>query len=69
MNAVTTDLDATITLLNDMLAKAKVAKEKLAITDRLLRAYSLKYKHTPEGKGGKFTELSTVPLGAPSNGR
>lgn len=53
----TDDLDATIKLLNDMLATAESIKDKLAITDRLLKVHSLKYKHSDEGKGGKFADL------------
>jgi hypothetical protein len=53
----TDDLDATIALLNTMLEAAKSTKEKLSITDRLLKCYSLRYKHEDTGKGGKFSEL------------
>jgi hypothetical protein len=55
----TDDLDATIKLLNDMLQGAETVKDKLAITDRLLKCHSLKYKHSDEGKGGKFAALDT----------
>lgn len=57
----TSDLDATINLLNEMLQAAKSVKDKLAITDRLLKCHSLKYKHSDEGKGGKFSELGAPP--------
>jgi len=55
----TEDLDKTISTLNDWLAEAKNPKDRLAITDRLIRALSLKYKHSDEGKGGKFNVPST----------
>jgi hypothetical protein len=54
----TDDLDATIKLLNDMLKQAETIKDKLAITDRLLKSHSMKLKFTDEGKGGKFSELT-----------
>lgn len=50
----TADLDKTIDLLNGMLEAASSIKEKLSVTDRLARFYALKYKHSDEGKGGKF---------------
>lgn len=50
----TLDIDKTIDLLNGMLEKAESLKEKLSVTDRLARFYALKYKHSDEGKGGKF---------------
>ena len=51
----TEDIDKTIELLNGMLEKeATSLKEKLSVTDRLARFYALKYKHSDEGKGGKF---------------
>jgi hypothetical protein len=53
----TADLDRTIELLNGMLSSAESVKEKLQITDRLLRAHGLKYKHDSEGKGAKFGAL------------
>lgn len=55
----TDDLDATIKLLNSMLESAESVKEKLAITDRLLRCHSMKLKFTDEGKGGKFHDLES----------
>jgi hypothetical protein len=54
----TDDLDATIALLNTMLEAAKSTKEKLSITDRLLKCYGLKAKFSDEGKGGKFADLT-----------
>lgn len=54
----TVDLDATIKLLNEMLQSAESVKDKLAITDRLLKCHSMKLKFTDEGKGGKFSELT-----------
>jgi len=58
-DSATTDLDKTIESLNKWLTDAKNAsyKERMAITDRLLKALALKYKHTDEGKGGKFANL------------
>ncbi len=53
----TADLDKTISLLNEQLAKAKPLKDRMAITDRLLRAYSLKLKYDDAGKGGKFAAV------------
>ena len=53
----TADLDKTIELLNGMLAAATGIKEKLGITDRLLKCYAMKLKHSDSGKGGKFTDL------------
>jgi hypothetical protein len=53
----TTDLDATIKLLNGMLEKAESLKDKLAVTDRLQKFYALRLKHSAEGKGGKFSSL------------
>jgi hypothetical protein len=50
----TADLDKTIELLNTMLEQAQTLKEKLSVTDRLARFYGLKYKHSDEGRGGKF---------------
>jgi hypothetical protein len=50
----TEDLDATISALQQWLAAAQDHKERLQITDRLIRALSLKYKVTDEGKGTKF---------------
>ena len=55
----TEGLDKTIELLNGMLESAKDTKEKLQITDRLLRCYSLQLKHADDGKGGKFAELES----------
>ncbi len=55
--STTPDLDKTIDNLNSWLQQAEAYKEKLAITDRLLKAYALKYKHTDDGKGGKFANL------------
>ena len=57
MSDKTDGLDKTIELLNSMLETAETVKEKLQIADRLLRAYSLLYKHSDEGKGGKFASL------------
>jgi hypothetical protein len=54
----TAELDETIRLLNEMLAKPKLKlKDKLAITDRLGRFYALKLKHDQTGKGGKFAAV------------
>jgi hypothetical protein len=53
----TDDLDKTIELLNDMLQVAESIKDKLAITDRLLKCHVMKLKFTDEGKGGKFSSL------------
>lgn len=54
----TVDIDKTIELLNEMLsAEGLTLKEKLSITDRLARFFALKYKHSDEGKGGKFQDL------------
>lgn len=61
-------LDDTIRLLNEMLEQSDNVKEKLAITDRLLRAHAMKLKFTNEGKGGKFASLETPEIGAHSNG-
>jgi hypothetical protein len=58
----TLDLDKTISLLNERLAKTKPLKDWLAITDRLARCYALKLKYDDAGKGGKFSQPS------PSNG-
>lgn len=57
----TGDLDRTITTLNGWLESAKTQKEKLAVADRLIRALALKYKHSDEGKGGKFTPQPDAP--------
>jgi hypothetical protein len=60
------DLDATIVLLKKWLMDASAEKnkdkaisfkEKLQITDRLLKALALKYKNTDDGKGAKFGNL------------
>ena len=59
------DLDATIMMLKKWLADAgtkenkdKISfKERLQITDRLLKALALKYKNTDDGKGSKFGSL------------
>jgi hypothetical protein len=53
----TDDLDATIASLNKMLEKAETTKDKLAITDRLLKCYGMRYKHTDKGTGTKFADL------------
>jgi hypothetical protein len=53
----TDDLDATIASLNSMLESAESTKDKLAITDRLLKCYGLRYKHAEKGTGAKFSEL------------
>lgn len=53
----TDDLDATIHLLNLMLEKAETTKDKLAVTDRLLKCHAMKLKFTDTGKGGKFAAL------------
>lgn len=50
----TADLDRTIASLNDWMDSEKTAKGRLAVADRLIRALALKYKHSDEGKGGKF---------------
>jgi hypothetical protein len=50
----TADLDATITTLQGWLETEKTQKGKLAVADRLIRALALKYKHSDDGKGGKF---------------
>lgn len=50
----TADLDQTIATLQGYLETEKTAKGRLAVTDRLLRAFALKYKHSDDGKGGKF---------------
>ena len=54
---MTDAIDDTIRLLNEMLAQSETTKEKLSITDRLLRAHAMKLKFTNEGKGGKFAAL------------
>jgi hypothetical protein len=41
-----------------MLEKSDNLKEKLAITDRIIRCQSLKLKFTNAGKGGKFAALN-----------
>lgn len=67
MTSKTADLDATIELLNGMLQKKNVgAKDKLAITDRLLKAYALKYRHDSKGQGGKFASLGDGADPAPT---
>jgi hypothetical protein len=59
----TEEIDKTIESLNAELAKPKLSlKNRLAITDRLTRLYSLKLKHSDDGKGGKFA------LPSPSTG-
>jgi hypothetical protein len=62
MTEKTEGLDQTIALLNGMLETAATVKEKLQIADRLLRAYSLLYKHSDEGKGGKFASLDPAKI-------
>lgn len=37
-----------------MLARTKTRRDQLAIIDRLIRAYSLKYKHAEDGRGKMF---------------
>jgi hypothetical protein len=68
MTANLEGLDKTIQLLNGMLEATETTKEKLQIADRLLRAYSLLYKHVDSGKGEKFSSFtpSTHTAGAPS---
>ena len=61
----TEEIDKTIEMLNDQLGRSKALKDRLAITDRLTRLYSLKLKHADDGKGGKFN-LPAVPLSSPS---
>lgn len=56
---MTDALDDTIKLLNEMLEKADTVKDKLAITDRLLKCHAMKLKFTNDGKGGKFAALET----------
>lgn len=63
--SATQDLDATIALLKTWLEEASkpdaksTYKERMAISDRLLKALALKYKHTDDGKGSKFGNLGT----------
>ena len=54
----TEDLDASIVLAQEMLRKAKNAKLKLQIMDRLTKMLALKYKMSGEKKGGKFTVIT-----------
>jgi hypothetical protein len=61
MTSKTADLDETITLVNKMLSECDDRKDKLAIMDRLIRLFSLKYKYSDEGKGGKFQPLADEP--------
>lgn len=61
----TADLDRTIDTLNTWLENEKTAKGRLAVTDRLIRALALKYKHSDDGKGGKFHQ---TPEPAATNG-
>lgn len=56
-------LDATIALLNEMLEKAESTKDKLAVTDRLLKCHSMKLKFTDQGLGGKFASLDKPDKG------
>lgn len=60
----TADLDRTIKSLNDWMDGEKTAKGRLAVADRLIRALALKYKHSDDGKGGKFN----VPSEPATNG-
>ena len=60
----TEDLDRTIEMLNEQLGKSKALKDRLSITDRLTRLYSLKLKYNDSGKGGKFSLPSQSPNGA-----
>jgi hypothetical protein len=50
-------IDETIRMLNGYLAKAKTLKDRMAITDRIIRATALKLKHDETGKGGKFAAV------------
>lgn len=59
----TAALDATIQLLNEMLEKAESIKDKLSITDRLLKCHSMKLKFTDQGMGGKFASLDGTDKG------
>ena len=56
----TAALDETIEMLNKQLAKAKLLKDRMAISDRLIRCHSLKLKYDDAGKGGKFS--TPVPV-------
>lgn len=62
----TDDLDRTIKSLNDWMDGERTAKGRLAVADRLIRALALKYKHSDEGKGGKFNLTPDPP--AATNG-
>jgi hypothetical protein len=55
-------IDETIRMLNLLLAKPKLSlKDKMAITDRIIRATALKLKHDDTGKGGKFAATPALP--------
>jgi hypothetical protein len=68
----TADLDQTITLVNKMLSECDDRKDKLAIMDRLIRLFGLKYRYSDQGKGGKFSplpeDLPTTQSGHSENG-
>ena len=53
-------IDETIRMLNGYLAKAKTLKDRMAITDRIIRATALKLKHDETGKGGKFAAVTAT---------
>jgi hypothetical protein len=70
----TTDLDETIADLKNLLSKAKSTRDKLSITDRLLKVYGLKYKHESGSKGSRFAvpsapaEAESAPLNGGRHG-
>ena len=57
------DLDTTIQQLNTMLqGEGLSVKDRLSITDRLLKAYAMKLKFAADRKGGKFNQLPDPPV-------
>ena len=54
----TEDLDDAIKLVHSMLNKTKSAKLRLQIMDRLTKMLALKYKHSDQRKGGKFSLIA-----------
>lgn len=54
MTEPTDQLDKAIGLLNRWLENEQDPKQRLQITDRLLKALAMKYKMSDPGKGSKF---------------